>query len=239
MNNKKTEELRFKKFKIRGIYRQNKLNILNSVIKNNMDQLKILNKEVRNLLENDWVYIKNRKVYYNTKLNALFPDLLTSVVGFCPIREEFNEDSLRLNFAGYPGRIMTNLELLKILDDEANIQGIPFHNYTVFINGIRYVDKHNIININKFNDKSNPYLSYHIPIYELDNNQAIIDENGYDLKYVDNRKYINNVLDIINLWYKFELIPDGLSKESEKIYMKIMELSKIGINQYVVSHKRI
>ncbi|CAH0436622.1 hypothetical protein CQ395_03670 [Clostridium neonatale] len=239
MKNKKIEEINLKKFNIKGLDYESRQNILGDFVKNNINQLEILNKEIHTLLENDWIYIKNKKVYYNSNLNALFPDLLTFIIGFCPIREEFNDDSLRLEFGGFHGRIMTDIELLSILDKSGNVQGISFYNYTVFVNGIRYIDKNNISNINKFKNNNNPYLSYHIPIYELDDNTSIIDENGYDLKYIDNRNYINDVLDIVNLWYKFDLIPDGLSKESEDLYIKMMELSKIGISKYLISHKRI
>lgn len=239
MKNKKIEEIKLKKFKIKGMYYECRQNLLDEFVKNNINQINILNKEVSTLLENDWIYIKNKKVYYNSKLNALFPDLLTFIIGFCPIREEFNDNSLRLDFGGFHGRIMTDIELLKVLDNEGNVQGISFYNYTVFVNGIRYIDKNNINNINNFKNQNNPYLSYHIPLYELDDNRSVIDENGYDLKYIDNRNYINSVLDVINLWYKFDLIPDGLSKESENLYIKIMELSKIEISKYLISHKRI
>lgn len=239
MKNKKIEKIELNKFKIKGMYCEKRQNVLDDFVKNNINQLEILNREVHALLENDWIYIKNKKVYYNSKLNALFPDLITFIIGFCPIREEFNDDSLRLEFGGFHGRIMTDVELLKILDKEGNVQGISFYNYTVFINGIRYIDKKNINNINSFKNHNNPYLSYHIPIYELNDNSSVIDENGYDLKYIDNRNYINDVLDIINLWYKFDLIPDGLSKESENLYIKVMELSKIEISKYLISRKKI
>lgn len=239
MKKRKKEEFKLEKFNIKGLYIEDKRNILKEVIDNNINQLNKLNKEVIDLLSNNWIYMKNKRVYYNTQLNSLFPDLVTFVIGFCPIRDRFNDDSLRLKFGQYQGRIMTDVELLKVLDEEGNIQGISFNNYTVFLNGIRYINKNNVNVINQFNDSNNPYLSYHIPIYELDKNETILDENGYDLKYVDERKNVDNLSNTINLWYKFELIPEGLSEESENLYIKIMSIANSNVDKYVIKRRKL
>lgn len=181
----------------------------------------LLNGEVKELIRNKWVYMSNKKVYYNNDLVSLFPDLNTFVIGHCPIYREFDDKSLNLRFGEYQGRVLTYLELLKILDEDGSVQGIQFYNYTVFLNGIRWVDKDERDTTRSFNSP-NPYLSYSIPIFELDSGQSLIDKNGYDLKYVDERKSISDVLDIINLWLKYDLIPQGLSKEAEEIYMELL-----------------
>lgn len=183
--------------------------------------LKLLNEEVKELIKNKWIYMSNKKVYYNNDLVSLFPDLNTFVIGHCPIYREFDDKSLNLRFGEYQGRVLTYLELLKILDEDGSVQGIQFYNYTLFLNGIRWVDKDERDVTRSFNSP-NPYLSYSIPIFELDSGQSLIDKNGYDLKYVDERKSINNLLDIINLWLKYDLIPEGLSKEAEEIYMELL-----------------
>lgn len=183
--------------------------------------LKLLNEEVKELIKNKWIYMSNKKVYYNNDLVSLFPDLNTFVIGNCPIYREFDDKSLNLRFGEYQGRVLTYLELLKILDEDGSVQGIQFYNYTVFLNGIRWVDKDERDVTRSFNSP-NPYLSYSIPIFELDSGQSLIDKNGYDLKYVDERKSISNLLDIINLWLKYDLIPEGLSKEAEEIYMELL-----------------
>lgn len=183
--------------------------------------LKLLNEEVKELIKNKWIYMSNKKVYYNNDLVSLFPDLNTFVIGHCPIYREFDDKSLNLRFGEYQGRVLTYLELLKILDEDGSVQGIQFYNYTVFLNGIRWVDKDERDVTRSFNSP-NPYLSYSIPIFELDSGQSLIDKNGYDLKYVDERKSISNLLDIINLWLKYDLIPEGLSKEAEEIYMELL-----------------
>lgn len=239
MKKQKAKEFKLKKFNIKGLYIESKRNILEEVINGNINQLDVLNKEVIDLLDNNWIYMKNKGVYYNTQLNSLFPDLVTFVIGFCPIRDKFNDDSLRLRFGNYQGRIMTDVELLKVLDEEGKIQGVSFNNYTVFLNGIRYINKNDVNIINKFNDSNNPYLAYHIPMYELDKNKTIFDENGYDLKYIDERKNIDNLSEIINLWHKFELIPEGLSEESENLYIKIMSLAKSNIDKYIIKRRKI
>lgn len=183
--------------------------------------LKLLNEEVKELIKNKWIYMSNKKVYYNNDLVSLFPDLNTFVIGHCPIYREFDDKSLNLRFGEYQGRVLTYLELLKILDEDGSVQGIQFYNYTVFLNGIRWVDKDERDVTRSFNSP-NPYLSYSIPIFELDSGQSLIDKNGYDLKYVDERKSISNLLDIINLWLKYDLIPEGLSKEAEEIYIELL-----------------
>lgn len=183
--------------------------------------LKLLNEEVKELIKNKWIYMSNKKVYYNNSLVSLFPDLNTFVIGHCPIYREFDDKSLNLRFGEYQGRVLTYLELLKILDEDGSVQGIQFYNYTVFLNGIRWVDKDERDVTRSFNSP-NPYLSYSIPIFELESGQSLIDKNGYDLKYVDERKSIDNLLDIINLWLKYKLIPEGLSKEAEEIYRELL-----------------
>lgn len=183
--------------------------------------LKLLNEEVKELIKNKWIYMSNKKVYYNNSLVSLFPDLNTFVIGHCPIYREFDDKSLNLRFGEYQGRVLTYLELLKILDEDGSVQGLQFYNYTVFLNGIRWVDKDERDVTRSFNS-SNPYLSYSIPIFELESGQSLIDKNGYDLKYVDERKSIDNLLDIINLWLKYKLIPEGLSKEAEEIYRELL-----------------
>lgn len=183
--------------------------------------LNLLNEEVKELIKNKWIYMRNKNVYYNNELISLFPDLNTFVIGYCPTYREFDDKSLKLRFGEYQGRVLTYLELLKILDEDGSIQGIQFYNYTVFLNGIRWIDKDEREITRKFNSK-NPYLSYHIPIFELNREQSLIDKNGYDLKYVYDRKNINNLIDIVNLWLKYDLIPEGLSKEAEEIYMKLL-----------------
>ena len=183
--------------------------------------LKLLNEEVKELIKNKWIYMSNKKVYYNNDLVSLFPDLNTFVIGHCPIYREFDDKSLNLRFGEYQGRVLTYLELLKILDEDGSVQGIQFYNYTVFLNGIRWVDKDERDVTRSFNSP-NPYLSYSIPIFELDSGQSLIDKNGYDLKYVDERKTISDLLEIINLWLKYDLIPNGLSKEAEEIYMELL-----------------
>lgn len=183
--------------------------------------LNLLNEEVEELIKNKWIYMRNKNVYYNNELISLFPDLNTFIIGYCPTYREFDDKSLKLRFGEYQGRVLTYLELLKILDEDGSIQGIQFYNYTVFLNGIRWVDKDERDITRKFNSQ-NPYLSYSIPIFELNREQSLIDKNGYDLKYVYDRKNINNLIDIINLWLKYDLIPEGLSKEAEEIYMELL-----------------
>lgn len=183
--------------------------------------LNLLNEEVSELIKNRWIYMKNKKVYYNNELVSLLPDLNTFVIGYCPIYREFDDRSLKLRFGEYQGRVITYVELLKILDDDGSVQGIQFYNYTVFLNGIRWVDKDERDVTRNFNSQ-NPYLSYSIPIFELNSGQSLIDENGYDLKYVDERKSISNLLEIINLWLKYDLIPQGLSREAEETYTKLL-----------------
>ncbi len=231
--------LKFNTLKIKCAYRVTSKNMLNEFVHNNSDGIIDLNNEVKNILKNKWVYIKNKKVYYNTELCSLFPDLLTFTIGFCPIREEFNDNSIRLRFGQYNGRIMTYAELLKILDDNGCIQNISFYNYTVFLNGIKFVDKDNKEKIQNFNDKSNLYLSYHIPMYELSKNKTVIDDNGYDLKYIDEGKKIEKLYDIINLWFDYELIPEGLSEKSEKLYESLMEMSKFRFDKYKIKYRKI
>ena len=63
MKNKKIEEINLKKFNIKGLDYESRQNILGDFVKNNINQLEILNKEIHNLLENDWIYIKNKKYF--------------------------------------------------------------------------------------------------------------------------------------------------------------------------------
>ena len=239
MKKKNAINLKFNKLKIKCAYKVTSKNMLKKFVHDNSNNIEDLNNEVRSILKNKWIYIKNKKVYYNTELCSLFPDLLTFTIGFCPIRKEFNDDSIRLRFGQYDGRIMTYSELLKVLDDKGCIQNIAFYNYTVFLNGIKFIDINNREVVNSFNDAANPYLSYHIPIYELSKNRTIIDENGYDLKYVDEGIRIEKLYDIINLWFDYELIPEGLTEKSEKLYASLMEMSKLKFNKYKIKYRGI
>ncbi len=229
--------LNFSVLKIKSIYKIKNTNILKRFVYDNLEDIDELNNMVKELLKRKWIYIKNKDIYYNTDLCALFPNLLTFVIGFCPIREKFNDSSVKLKFGQYCGRIMTDTELLKIMDSKGCVQNIEFYNYTVFLNGIKFIDKNNLNKINNFNNKENPYLSYHIPIYDLIKNKKIMDNNGYDLKYIDEGIRIKNLCDVINLWFDYELIPAGLSEEKELLYCKLMELSKI--KYYTTKYRNI
>lgn len=229
MNIKKNMTVNSDNKDIADLIKEQSLTSIEEIIENNSLDLNLLNGEVQQLIKNKWVYMKNKKVYYNNDVVSLFPDLNTFVIGYCPVYNEFDEKSLKLRFEEYQGRIPTYSELLKIFDDKGCIQGIQFYNYTIFLNGIRWVDKDEREIVREFNS-DNPYLSYVIPIFELGSEQSLIDENGYDLKYVDERKSINNLLEIINLWLKYDLIPDGLSTEAEEIYnYLLLEQRKVSI----------
>lgn len=231
--------IKLNKLKIKDAYMVKHTNLLQKFIDDNSETMNLLNREVDEMLKNKWIYIKNKKVYYNTIINSLIPDLIIFPIGFCPIREKFNDDSLKLQFGQYKGRIATYNELLKLLDGDGCIQGIQYYNYTVFLNGIRYIDKDKRNVLKCFEDSTNRYLSYHIPIYELGKNKTIIDENGYDLKYIDGKAKINSISDVVNMWLEYELIPEGLSMCTEQFYKKLMELSKTDVNKYIVSYKKL
>lgn len=67
--------------------------------------------EVDNLLKNEFVYIKNKDVYYCNELDGLFPNFNTFSFGENHTFNSLNLDRSKLNFSEYKGRSIYENEL--------------------------------------------------------------------------------------------------------------------------------
>lgn len=162
--------------------------------------------ELDRILENNFVYIKNKDIYYCKELNGLFPNFSTFEFGKCTTDERFDKNTLKLEFSDYKGRLINKNESRYIyryknkkpLEEKFWCRYISYcDNDLYFWNNANIQCSFNIIS---------RYDSYHIPIYDLKN-------------------YSNNILNLI----QENLIPEGLSSELEEIYLKILEFYKNGI----------
>lgn len=164
-----------------------------------------LKNEFDTLLKQDYIYIKNKDVYYWNKFNAISPNFNSiDEFGHCS-SGKFDSNSLRLNFKGYNGRIINCEEveyfwkfLLKNKNFKLKPRRLTFcdanKNYKWYEDGV-VCDFLSCYSIE----------SYHIPLY--------------DLKiYPKNRKIYN--------FLEENLIPEGLSIDAEKKYLEILELYK-------------
>lgn len=75
-----------------------------------LDNTSELKKEFDKLLENNFVYIKNKDIYYCNELNGLFPNFETFKFGKCHTYLPFDEARLKLKFNDYQGRLINKKE---------------------------------------------------------------------------------------------------------------------------------
>lgn len=198
----------------RFVNHESKNEILNELYQFNRKFSDLLS-EVENLIEEKWVYIKNKKVYYHSDIVALVPDFNEFTLGNCSTYFRFEESTLNLEFNGYSGCVIRHNELLKIIDNECGVKNIVIQDaYTVSESKGEYqwVSKWDI-NSKKSFSSSSRYRSYHIPIFRLHNK---------------NIKNLNSKETLIT-WIKNDLLPDSLSKESEKVYNNLRYNYKLGL----------
>ena len=67
--------------------------------------------EIDELLENSFVYIKNKDVYYCKDLNGLFPNFKTFQFGKSSTSNVFDLDTSDLEFSGYKGASINEKEV--------------------------------------------------------------------------------------------------------------------------------
>lgn len=171
-----------------------------------------LTSEIEALLKDKWIYIKNKQVYYHSEINALIPDFSKFKASSCNTYYSFDISTLNVDFNDYKGRIVHHDELKRILDENKKIRNLEKAiAYTILENGYQWVYASDVETKKNFN-YSWKNESYHIPIYKLAEN---------------NKKY--NKKEILSIWIKNNLIPDKLSKESEKIYYILRNNYKKGL----------
>ena len=170
--------------------------------------------ELDKLLLNKFVYIKNKDIYYCKDLHGIFPNFQTFVFGKNNTYYSFRMEVSKLRFSGYQGVSINEKEadyLYKKWSDSIKLKNkLPIKNLPMpitYYNGNtknwEYIDLDG--KKNKFNIYVNGYSSL-IPIYRLEKNKKLI----FTL-------------------IKKDFIPEGLSIESEKIYLDILNLYKQGV----------
>ena len=188
---------------------------------NENSKLKI---EIDKLLKNNFVYIKNKDVYYCKDLNGLFPNFEKFQFGKDDTYYAFSEDSSKLNFNAYKGSYINEKEadyLYKIWKKCKDVN-----------NKIDAKDK----DINKKLILMN--LSMPITYYDYDTKGkkfSYITSNGYKYNFDRYREGYSSLVPVYRLennkqalftLIKENLMPQGLSIETEKIYSEILNLYK-------------
>jgi len=176
----------------------------------------ILN-EAKKLLEDNWVYMENKNVYYVNEIVALHPDLNEYKCGGCSCRHEFNSSSLNLRFNGYSGTIMSIEEIKKIynpniknpyVEESSNCLYFDdnFVSYLTYFNGNTYcfygIEHQKTYSFNQFFSG----YTYHIPVFRLSRN------NSHKL----------STSKVLELWLKYGLIPEKLPNKFKDVYKNII-----------------
>ncbi|WP_270771116.1 hypothetical protein [Intestinibacter bartlettii] len=179
-------------------------NDINFKLFNKSSKLKI---EFKQLLQEDFVYIKNKDIYYCKDLNGIFPDFYSFNFSSFKTSADFNIKLFENKFSGYTGRLI-NLEEAKYLYEH---EIVSILSNTPEKNRLSYFDGNNYrICSNKGGDNylfgNFNYDSYNIPIYEIKKSK-----------------------NILSIFIKEQFIPEGLSDESEKIYLEILSLYEKGL----------
>ena len=163
--------------------------------------------EVDNLLKNEFVYIKNKDVYYCNELDGLFPNFNTFSFGENHTFNSLNLDRSKLNFSEYKGR-------------------------SIYENELDYI--YNRLKNSKNNQSKSPISSLSTPITYYDKSWKYINDSGkkryfnggYSEDYstlMPIHKLQNNKNKIFTL-IEENLILEGLSEESEKTYKLLLDL---------------
>lgn len=184
-------------------------------------ELKLLNDEIKDLIQNKWIYIKNKDVYYNNDTIGLFPDFDKFQLSYCSTHCAFDIENLKLEFCGYHGRIPSASEMMSIIET-IKYNG-EYINFCTVIDEYQYKYMSKKKNILKFgvSNSEQAYTtygvsanrqSYNIPIYTLKTS------NNF------NRK---NISQIIELWFQNDLIPEGLSESQEIVYKELLNYYKM------------
>lgn len=162
------------------------------------------------LLQNDWVAMKNKPVYYNHKVGGVFPDFKSFEIGKCTTYIDFNWQSFKKHFCGLEGRLLSLDEFRTVFLNQFDqlkqnfgweISGTHFsltenntmksfardtESFTAF-NGPKQVD------------------SYHIPMFP-------VEKSGHTSLPSDL---------VLYHWLRNDLEPEGLSPHLEIIFKKI------------------
>lgn len=168
-----------------------------------------------------WLKIKNKKVFYNHNIKALFPDLAvftpqSSPTTFpCPLYTS-------LHFEGYQGEIMTRDDFLfsfSVSYYDYLVETFHFKKYDYFtIEEDFYIDSHCTYSGDWGNFSLN--LSHHIPVYKFEPEENTISLCSH----------------YVSLLYLLQegLIPEGLSPESELTYDFLLNIFTINPSIYAI-----
>lgn len=171
---------------------------------NKKSKLKI---EFDKLLQEDFVYIKNKNVLYCKDLNAIFPDFHTFKFSKFKTSAYFDIKLFKNKFSEYTGRVI-NLEEAKYLYEHGIVEKLgddSESNRLSYFDGLNYKICCNE-NGGNYSFGRHNYDSYNIPVYKVD-----------------------NIKEKIYIFIKENLIPDGLSEEVKKIYLEILKLYDKGL----------
>lgn len=166
------------------------------------------------LEKEDWIYMKNRNVYYNHSVKGIFPNFRDYVIGHCSINKGFLQDPFCEKFSDFEGTLMTLEEFysafVKNRDWIERRFPIPVSDLFFTVDDMQYCYSLNGIDSKKWGSFFKEE-SYHIPIHRLYSKEI------RDLSSVQ----------VLYLWLSRNLIPQNLPKELEEAYIGIADLMSI------------
>jgi len=171
--------------------------------------------EIKKMLQERWVFMENKQVFYDNEVVALYPDLNFYKCSYTSERTISAIDEKILDFSNFTGDFMTLDEVRTSFNKDLNFP-FKFSNYSIKYDGISshyYMgykkDAMLLDGFNLSNNSAGYTTGVIMPIFRL---------NGEDSKPVDD----NHVL---FLWLKNDLIPKKLPKETMIIYKELLEWS--------------
>ncbi|KAB2954276.1 hypothetical protein F9B85_00855 [Heliorestis acidaminivorans] len=181
-----------------------------------------LQKPISKLLENSWIRMKNKAVFYNHDVPGLFPDFNKFELGHCSTGYRYDNDTFNNKFSGFTGKLLSERELQSaFLGKFENLKrkfGWKFKTdccYTVLGNSALHANGNNKYKFGNYDY----HTSYHIPIFRLS----------------EKITHTSSVWEVILQWLKYDLIPDGLTKEEERAYLTIQSLNKTNSNYFLIN----
>ncbi len=168
--------------------------------------------DIEVLIQERWVFMKNKKVFYDHEVVALYPDLDDYKCTYTTELQAIAMDGKIRSFFGFTGDFMTLEELTKSFNKNISFP-FKFGDYNIKYDGISshyYMgykkDAVTLDGFNLSNDSSGYKMGVIMPIFRL---------NGENSSRVNTDK-------VLFLWLKHGLIPKGLREETLLIYTALV-----------------
>lgn len=157
-----------------------------------------------------WIYMQNRKVYYNNAIKAVFPDFEQFVFGHCSINKGFAEDTFNNEFADFQGDLMTQEEFRSAVIENGDwfrrMFPVPVEEIYFSVDDTQYC--YNINGLEKKWGSFSREEAYHIPVFRI---------HKKDTKDL-------STLQILYLWMRKKLAPQALPDGLVSAYEGIVRL---------------